>query len=135
MGRSARRTTAPPDARPGAAAGVRARVERAARQAALHVPAGEVLRVNKTALDALDCDGRYLDLRDQPLQWSERLLAGKLAHRAIELDRAGGYQRPVGDVVTHAWMEAATDRGWPRTTSPTWPASPPTACAGRSPSG
>lgn len=70
-----------------------------------------MLRINKTALDALNCDGRYLDLRAQPFAWSVRLLAGKLAHRAIELDHAGGFQRPVGDVVTHAWMETATDRG------------------------
>lgn len=87
------------------------RLERAAREASSHLNPGCTLRVNKTALDALDCDGRYLDLRTQPFEWSERLLAGKLAHRAIELDHAGGFQRPVGDLVTHAWMEAATDRG------------------------
>jgi len=62
--------------------GLRARVERAATRAAGHLDAGVTLRVNKTALDALDCDGRYMDLRTQPFTWSERLLAGKLAHRA-----------------------------------------------------
>jgi hypothetical protein len=87
------------------------RVERAADRAAGHLEPGTTLRVNKTALDALDCDGRYLDLRTQPFTWSERLLAGKLAHRAIELDHAGGFQRPVTELVTHAWMETATDRG------------------------
>ncbi|MBW3604126.1 MAG: hypothetical protein KY460_04280 [Actinobacteria bacterium] len=90
---------------------LRARVADAALQAASHLAEGDVLRINKTALDALNCDGRYLDLRAQPFAWSVRLLAGKLAHRAIELDHAGGFQRPVGDVVTHAWMETATDRG------------------------
>jgi hypothetical protein len=91
--------------------GLRARVEQAAGVAAAHLAAGDTLRINKTALDALDCDGRYLDLRTQPFTWSERLLAGKLAHRAIELDHAGGFQRSVTDLVTHAWMETATDRG------------------------
>lgn len=94
---------------------LRSRLDDAARAALAHLDrdAGGVapLRINKTALDALDCDGRYLDLRGQPFSWSPRLLLGKLAHRAIELDHAGGFQRPVGDVVSHAWMEAATDRG------------------------
>lgn len=90
---------------------LRARLEEAAREAASHLPGDAVLRINKTALDALNCDGRYLDLRSQPFSWSERLLAGKLAHRAIELDHAGGFQRPVTDLVAHAWMETATDRG------------------------
>lgn len=90
---------------------LRARVSDAALQAAAHLLRSDTLRINKTALDALDCDGRYLDLRTQPFAWSERLLAGKLAHRAIELDHAGGFQRPVNEIVAHAWMETATDRG------------------------
>lgn len=96
---------------PSWAPNLRARLERSADRAAGHLDAASTLRINKTALDALDCDGRYLDLRSQPFTWSERLLAGKLAHRAIELDHAGGFQRPVTELVTHAWMETATDRG------------------------
>ncbi len=90
---------------------LRARLEDAALQASVDLPPDTTLRLNKTALDALNCDGRYLDLRSEPFEWSPRLLLGKLAHRAIELDHAGGFQRPVRDVVAHAWMETATDRG------------------------
>lgn len=90
---------------------LRARLEKAAWEACDDLPADVTLRLNKTALDALNCDGRYLDLRSEPFEWSPRLLLGKLAHRAIELDHAGGFQRPVRDVVEHAWMETATDRG------------------------
>lgn len=86
-------------------------LEAPARHAHAHLPDGAILRLNKTALDALDCDGRYLDLRAQTFAWSPRLLLGKLAHRAIELDHAGGFQRPVREVVSYAWTEAATDRG------------------------
>lgn len=75
------------------------------------MPPDATLRLNKTALDALNCDGRYLDLRSSPFTWSGRLLLGKLAHRAIELDHAGGFVRPVDAIVAHAWMETATDRG------------------------
>jgi hypothetical protein len=90
---------------------LRKRVDEAADLASVHLPAGTTLRLNKTALDALDCDGRYLDFRTQPFEWSPRLLLGKLAHRAIELDHAGGFSRPVRELVAHAWMEVATDHG------------------------
>lgn len=90
---------------------LRRRIEDAVRGPGALLPDGMTLRINKTALDALDCDGRYLDLRSQAFSWSPRLLLGKLAHRAIELDHAGGFRRPVGDLVAHAWMETATDRG------------------------
>lgn len=88
-----------------------ARLEAAALRACADLPPQTVLRLNKTALDALNCDGRYLDLRTRPFEWSPRLLLGKLAHRAIELDHAGGFRRPVRELVAHAWMETATDRG------------------------
>jgi hypothetical protein len=87
------------------------RLETAALDACASLPDDATLRLNKAALDALNCDGRYLDLRSQPFEWSPRLLLGKLAHRAIELDHAGGFQRPVRDLVEHAWMETATNRG------------------------
>ena len=90
---------------------LRARLEVAARHAVDELPPEVTLRLNKSALDALNCDGRYLDLRSRPFEWSPRLLLGKLAHRAIELDHAGGFRRPVRDLVEHAWMETATDRG------------------------
>jgi PD-(D/E)XK nuclease superfamily len=87
------------------------RLETAALDACEALPGDATLRLNKAALDALNCDGRYLDLRSQPFEWSPRMLLGKLAHRAIELDHAGGFQRPVRDLVEHAWMETATARG------------------------
>jgi hypothetical protein len=90
---------------------LRARLETAALDACEVLPDTTTLRLNKSALDALNCDGRYLDMRSGPFEWSPRLLLGKLAHRAIELDHAGGFRRPVHDLVAHAWMETATDRG------------------------
>lgn len=75
------------------------------------MPSDTTLRLNKTALDALNCDGRYLDLQSAPFEWSPRRILGKLAHRAIELDHAGGFRRPVSAIVAHTWMEAATDHG------------------------
>ena len=57
---------------------LRARVEAAARRAVDDLPPDVTLRLNKSALDALNCDGRYLDLRAQPFEWSPRLLLGKL---------------------------------------------------------
>ena len=89
---------------------LRARLEVAACHAVDELPPEVTLRLNKSALDALNCDGRYLDLRSRPFEWSPRLLLGKLAHRAIELDHAGGFRRPVPDLVEHAWTETATDR-------------------------
>lgn len=75
------------------------------------LPPGADLFLGKSKLDALDCDGRFLDQRDQPFRWSVSILRGRLAHTAIELDQHGGRERRVADVVTGAWEKLATGRG------------------------
>jgi hypothetical protein len=68
-------------------------------------PGARGLVLNKTKLNALDCDGRYLDLVETPFAWSPATLLGTLAHTAIGLDRAGGQRAGVAEVVAQAWRE------------------------------
>lgn len=75
------------------------------------VPAGERLFLSKSRVQALVCDGRYLDQQESPFTWSPQLAGGKLAHRAIELDQAAGREVPPDQVVAHAWQERATEVG------------------------
>ena len=74
------------------------------------VPAGDRLFLGKSSLSALVCDGRYLDRRDSPFTWSPQLAAGKLAHRAIELDHAVRRDTAPDEVVARTWHEAVTAR-------------------------
>jgi hypothetical protein len=55
-----------PQPEPGLSEHLRGLVERAVAPAAEVIPPGETLRLHKAALSALSCDGRYLDLVDQP---------------------------------------------------------------------
>lgn len=75
---------------------------------AADIPAGQTLWLSKSALDALVCDGRWLDRKASTFKVAPRMVAGSLAHRAIELDL--GSQREVlpRDVVQHAWDDLAT---------------------------
>jgi len=83
----------------------------------LHERTGEVggyrpngargLRLNKTSLAALDCEGRYLDLLDSAFAWSPQTVLGTLVHRAVELDQAGRRTRDVPAVITQAWGDFA----------------------------
>ena len=75
------------------------------------VPAGERLFLSKSRVQALVCDGRYLDQRESPFTWSPQLAGGKLAHRAIELDQGAGREVSPDRVVAHAWQEMATEVG------------------------
>jgi hypothetical protein len=59
--------------------------------------------VGKSALEALDCDGRFLDRLDRPFRWAPGMIAGTLAHIGIAVDLAGGWARDPGEVVQHAW--------------------------------
>lgn len=85
-------------------------VERTAAVPAARPPGRRGLRLNKTALDALNCDGRYLDFRDGPFSWSLPAAVGTLAHRAITLDQSGRRTSDVPGLVQRAWRNFA-DRG------------------------
>ncbi len=75
------------------------------------VPEGERLVLHKGALNALSCEGRYLDLVDRPFSWEVPIVRGKLAHRAIELDWRSGRVHPPEALVGYAWDELSSDRG------------------------
>ena len=75
--------------------------------AALRLPPGERLWLNKTALAALECDGRFLDHRRTSFSWSTATVAGQLAHTAVEIDLAGGRQRGIDEIVAFAWQQLA----------------------------
>ncbi|MDP8970526.1 MAG: PD-(D/E)XK nuclease family protein [Actinomycetota bacterium] len=81
--------------------------ERTAEAAAL-VPAGQRLVVSKSALDALDCDGRFVDRGDGQFAWSPAMVRGELAHSAIAVDLEGGRRRPPAAVMAYAWARFAT---------------------------
>ena len=79
--------------------------ERTTAAAAL-VPAAERgLYLNKTALDALACDGRFLDRLVQPFTWTAANVVGQVARAAIAVDLAGDRRHPPRVVVDHAWRE------------------------------
>jgi hypothetical protein len=92
---------------------VRARLLEATRDTADLVPAGgRGLFVNKSALDALGCEGRYLDRLDSRFEWSPAMVRGALAHEGIAVDLAGGRQQDPGLVIRLAW-ERFADSGRP----------------------
>lgn len=100
-----------PAADPALVARVRDLLEERTALAAQARPAGaRGLRLNKTALGALDCDGRYLDHRAAPFSWSLAASVGTLAHRAVTLDQAGRRRAEVGMLVDRAWANFG-DRG------------------------
>lgn len=69
----------------------------------------ERLWLSKSALSALACDGRWLDRRDGTFTPTVALLAGRLTHRAAELDAASGRTREVDDLLDRAALEIAQD--------------------------
>jgi hypothetical protein len=83
-------------------------LEQATSAAAQIVPAGQGLVLGKSALDALDCDGRFLDREDTRFEWNTAMLRGQLAHSAVAADHWGERTRTVTEVVDHAWREFAT---------------------------
>lgn len=87
---------------------LRAWVAEATLQAAAEVPREDRLVLGKSALDALDCDGRFLDRLDTAFTWNTSMLRGQLAHSAIAADHWGERRRSVAEVVDLAWQEFAT---------------------------
>lgn len=79
-----------------------------AHVAALLPPGGAPFVLGKSALDALDCDGRFLDRTERPFSWAPAMVAGTLAHTGIAVDLAGGWARDPSEVVRHAWQTFAT---------------------------
>lgn len=73
---------------------------------------GDSIFLSKSRLKALDCDGRWLDRLQQPFTWSTPLVAGRLVHRAIELDTASGRGHAPDAIVDQVVAEAtATPTG------------------------
>jgi len=98
-----------PLAEPATAQRIRDLIEQELAGAVASLPAGgPPLVIGKSALDALDCDGRYLDRLQTPFTWVPAMVAGTLAHTGIAVDLAGGWARDPTEVVTHAWQAFAT---------------------------
>ncbi len=72
------------------------------------IPPDDRLFVSKGRLDALMCDGRYVDQLDAPFEWAPPLVRGTLAHTGIEMDLAGEQSRDATAVVDYAWQQLAT---------------------------
>lgn len=99
-------TTPRPRTDPTLAARLRRRLAELTTGAAALVPAAERgLYLNKTALDALVCDGRFLDRLAEPFAWTAASVRGQVAHAAIAVDLAGDRRHPPRVVVDHAWRE------------------------------
>lgn len=75
------------------------------------IPDGEQLRLHKSALSALACDGRYLDQESTPFTWSIPVFRGKLAHRAVELDWRSDRELVPEALVERAWDELTDELG------------------------
>jgi hypothetical protein len=63
------------------------------------------ITLGKTQLDALACDGRYLDLLASTFEWSRPTVRGQLVHRAVALDHHTGRKVTTSDLLGHAWEE------------------------------
>lgn len=88
---------------------LRARIGTAIADAVALVPEGEQIRLHKSSLAALACDGRYLDQQATPFSWSVPVLRGKLAHRAIELDWRSDRRFTARRLVDRAWQELSDE--------------------------
>lgn len=75
------------------------------------LPDGQRLFLGKSSLNALVCDGRYLDQTESAFEWSPQLASGKLTHRALELDHATRRRETAETLVDHAWTEMVTAPG------------------------
>lgn len=68
-------------------------------------PGARRITLGKTQLDALDCDGRYLDLLASRFEWSEPTVRGQLVHRLIALDQQLEGRAGVKELADRAWEE------------------------------
>lgn len=79
--------------------------------AGVRIPESQQLFLGKTALAALVCDGRFLDLEEQAFAWSLPLLRGTLSHKAIETDWRTGRAESADACVEWAWKQLAQVNG------------------------
>lgn len=63
------------------------------------------ITLGKTQLDALGCDGRYLDLLGSSFAWSRPTVRGQLIHLATALDHHLGRSASAKDLLRNAWEE------------------------------
>lgn len=96
---------------PRLASDLRRELERATSPAAAAVPPGERLSLGKSALEALECDGRFVDRQDTRFAYTPAMVRGQLAHVAITLDLAGRRARTPVEVIEHAWRTFAAAGG------------------------
>jgi hypothetical protein len=97
---------------PGLASRLRAALEQGVAEVLdEHDVGDERLWVSKSALDRLACDGWWVDRRETGFTPSSAMVAGVLAHRAIELDQGSGRRHGPDVLVRRAWDELATDAG------------------------
>ncbi|HEX9765439.1 MAG TPA: hypothetical protein VGA36_01655, partial [Nitriliruptorales bacterium] len=88
---------------------LRARIEDGVAPVVDLVPDGQRLFVSKSRLDALACDGRFLDLLEDDFAWNVDVARGKLAHRAIELDWRTRRGHTAAALVEYAWQAYVRD--------------------------
>jgi hypothetical protein len=93
---------------PEAVSRIRRMVQEQTTPAADLVPDGaRGVTLNKSALTALDCDGRYLDREQTPFSWTPEMVRGTLAHTGIEVDLDGQRRRTTDEVLEYAWQRFA----------------------------
>ena len=63
------------------------------------------ITLGKTQLDALGCDGRYLDMLSAGFEWSPATVRGQLVHGAINLDHQTTRSHSTASLLDHAWEE------------------------------
>lgn len=81
-------------------------------QAAALVPSGDRgLYLSKGRLDALTCDGRFVDQQERPFTYSPAIVRGTLAHTGIDVDIAGRRSRDPAAVLELAWRRFAGEGG------------------------
>lgn len=75
------------------------------------LPADERLVLSGSDLDALACDGRYLDRTATPFAWTPGTAAAALVSDAVGVDLDGGQARPVTELIDHAWRRSCASSG------------------------
>lgn len=97
---------------PAVARRLRVLLDERTAQAATIVPSGDRgLYLSKGRLDALACDGRFVDQEERPFTYSPAIVRGTLAHTGIEVDTAGGRRREPDAVLELAWRRFAGEGG------------------------
>lgn len=95
-----------PPVDPGLAARVATLVEQRLADVVEARPEGSRwLTLGKTQLDALSCDGRYLDMVATPFEWNAPTVRGQLVHRAVTLDHLTDRATAASQLLEHAWEE------------------------------